>query len=114
MSSRNKDYKDYLKLKTTELKDFLESSLTSRINYISHDNYLFKSTLKENLLLAKPNASDKELWQVLKRTNLDDFLKSEQDLETRISDNDSNLSSGQKQRLALSRALLHNSEIYIL
>ena len=63
--------------------------------------------------MGKPDASDDELWNVLKRIKIADFLMSEKGLETKISENASNLSGGQKQRIALARALLHDSPVYI-
>ena len=70
-------------------------------------------TVKENLLLGNPKASDSDLWSVLDRCNLSAFLKSEKGLDTILTENAGNLSGGQKQRLALARAILHNSPIYI-
>lgn len=59
------------------------------------------------------NADDNALWEVLEKTNLSDFLRAENGLDTTLSENAANLSGGQRQRLALARALLHNSPIYI-
>ena len=83
------------------------------ITYISNKSYLFKGTVRDNLLIGKPTAADKELWTVLERVRLSDFIKSENGLDTVIAEKGGNLSGGQCQRLALARALLHNSEIYI-
>ena len=63
--------------------------------------------------MGKPDASDQQLWEVLTRTKLADFLRSEQGLDTMLQENGSNLSGGQRQRLALARALLHDSPVYI-
>ncbi len=90
-----------------------ENSLMKTITYISHNSTFFKGTVRENLLLAKPNASEKELWNVLERCELSAFLKSEKGLETLLTENAGNFSGGQKQRLALARAILHDSPIYI-
>ena len=76
------------------------------ITYISHQSYLFKGTVRENLLMGKPDASDRELWEVLERANLAGFLKSEGGLDALLMEKASNLSGGQRQRLALARALL--------
>ncbi len=83
------------------------------ITYISNKSYLFKGTVRDNLLIGKPTAVDKELWTVLERVRLSDFIKSENGLDTVIAEKGGNLSGGQCQRLALARALLHDSEIYI-
>ena len=81
--------------------------------YISHNSYLFKGTVRENLLMACPNAGDDALWQVLEQVNLADFLRSEKGLDTALKEKAGNLSGGQCQRLALARALLHDSPVYI-
>ena len=88
-------------------------SLMKNMKYICLQSYLFKWTFRENLLMGKPGATDEELWYVLERTNLSDFLKTEKGLETELNEKASNLSGGQCQRLALARALLHDSPIYI-
>jgi ABC-type multidrug transport system fused ATPase/permease subunit len=81
--------------------------------YISHQSYLFKGTVRENLLMGKPNATDEELWGALERANLADFLRGENGLDTFLTESAANLSGGQRQRLALARALLHGSPVYI-
>ncbi len=96
-----------------ELKDINENSLLQNITYIGHQSYLFKGTVRDNLLMGKSSASEDELWAVLERVNLAAFLKSEKGLDTPLLEKASNLSGGQCQRLALARALLHDSPIYI-
>ena len=83
------------------------------ITYINHQSYLFRGTVRDNLLMGKPNAADAELWEALRRVDLDGFLKNEEGLSTKIEEKGSNLSGGQCQRLALARALLHDSPVYI-
>ena len=96
-----------------ELRDIEEASLMRRITYVSHQSYLFKGTVRDNLLMGKPGASDDELWSALTQVNLADFLRGEAGLDTLLSERGENLSGGQRQRLALARALLHDSPVYI-
>ena len=84
-----------------------------KITYVSHDAYLFKGSVRDNLLMAKGDATEEEMWQVLEQTKLADFLRQEDGLDSKLLEQASNLSGGQRQRLALARALLHDSPIYI-
>ena len=83
------------------------------ITYVSHRSYLFKGTVRENLLMGCPAADDAALWRALEQVKLADFLRGEQGLDTPLAEKGGNLSGGQCQRLALARALLHDSDIYI-
>lgn len=113
LTGRNKGYGGSVSVGETELSEIREADLMENITYISHQSYLFKGTVRDNLLMGKPDASDSELWEVLERVNLADFVRNEKGLDTGLSEKASNLSGGQCQRLALARALLHDSPIYI-
>ena len=113
LMGRNKGYTGSAAIGGVELKDINENSLLQNITYIGHQSYLFKGTVRDNLLMGKSSASEDELWAVLERVNLAAFLKSEKGLDTPLLEKASNLSGGQCQRLALARALLHDSPIYI-
>lgn len=113
LMGRNRGYNGSVKIGGTELSEISEESLMRNVTYIGHNSYLFKGTVRDNLLMGDPNADDKALWEVLEKTNLADFLRSENGLDTALSENAANLSGGQRQRLALARALLHDSPIYI-
>ena len=113
LMGRNKGYSGSVKIGGVELKSIDETSLMKNITYISHQSYLFKGTVRDNLLMGKPDASDSELWETLERVKLADFMKSENGLDTFLTEKASNLSGGQCQRLALARALLHDSPVYI-
>ena len=110
---RNAPYQGHITIGGVELSEIEESNLMQTITYISHNSYLFKGTVRDNLLMGDPNATDEQMWHVLEQTKLAAFLRSEQGLDTLLLEKASNLSGGQCQRLALSRALLHNSPIYI-
>ena len=113
LMGRNKKYSGSVTMGGVELRDIAEESLMKNVTYISHSSYLFKGTVRENLLMGKPGASDAELWQVLGQMKLADFLREEQGLDTPLMEKGANLSGGQCQRLALARALLHDSPVYI-
>lgn len=83
------------------------------ITYIGSSSYLFKGTVRDNLLMGDPEADDDKLWKVLAECRLDEFLKGADGLDTQLTENAQNLSGGQRQRLALARALLHDSPVYI-
>ncbi|HIZ31850.1 MAG TPA: ABC transporter ATP-binding protein/permease [Candidatus Fournierella merdipullorum] len=95
------------------LADIDEAALARHITYISHNSYLFKGTVAENLRMARPDAPDEALWQALEQVNLADFVRAEGGLNASVAEKGSNLSGGQCQRLALARALLHDSPVYI-
>ena len=113
LMGRNKGYAGEITVGGISLSEISEESLMENITYISHQSYLFKGTVRENLLMACPDAGEDTLWQVLEQVNLADFLRSEKGLDTMLNEKASNLSGGQCQRLALARALLHNSPVYI-
>ena len=113
LMGRNKGYTGSMTVGGAELRNIEKASLMRRITYVSHQSYLFKGTVRDNLLMGKPGASDDELWSALTQVNLADFLRGEAGLDTLLSERGENLSGGQRQRLALARALLHDSPVYI-
>ena len=113
LMGRNRGYTGSVTLGGTELREISEQSLMAHITYVGHQSYLFKGTVRDNLQLGCPSAEDARLWAVLEQVKLADFLKSQQGLDTQLSERGENLSGGQRQRLALARALLHDSPVYI-
>ena len=113
LMGRNKGYTGSVTIGGVELREISEGSLLRNVTYVSHQSYLFKGTVRDNLQMGKPSATDDELWAVLERVNLAAFLKTERGLDTPLLEKASNLSGGQCQRLALARALLHDSPVYI-
>ncbi len=113
LMGRYREYSGQISVGGQALSDLKEESLMKNVTYISHQSHLFKGTVRENLLIAAPDSKDAALWQVLEQVKLADFLRGENGLETVLNDNASNLSGGQCQRLALARALLHDSPVYI-
>ncbi len=96
-----------------ELQSISETSLMKNMVLVNHDSYLFKGSIRDNLLMAKPEAVDSELESVLSKVNLLDFIQSNGGLDYQLTEGASNLSGGQKQRLALARALLLNPQVFI-
>lgn len=110
---RNPDYAGKITIGGKDLPQIGEEALLKHITYVSHQSYLFRGTVRENLLMAAPDATDEMLWQVLERAQLAGFLRGEQGLDTLLQERGSNFSGGQCQRLALARALLHDSPVYL-
>ena len=113
LMGRNKGYTGSVTVGGLELRNIREDSLLGAFTYVSHQSYLFKGTVADNLRMARSDASDAALWQVLEQVKLADFVRSEQGLDTPVAERGSNLSGGQCQRLALARALLADSPAYI-
>lgn len=108
-----KNYTGNVTIGGNSLSQISEASLMKHITYVGHNSYLFKGTVRQNLLMGSLDAKDDKLWEVLKEVNLADFLKGEEGLDTKLLEKASNFSGGQCQRLALARALLHDSPVYI-
>ena len=97
------------------IKNYSLESLRDNIAVVFQDNFLFSGTIRENILLGKPSASEKEIFDVLKLVYLDNFVAGLKDgLDTEIGERGAVLSGGQKQRLAIARALIKDAPIVIL
>ena len=97
-----------------QIADLSIESLTREIAIVAAQSHLFAGTLRDNLLMAKPDATENELWQALEAAHIDEFVRVQsQELDLTIEQGASNLSGGQKQRIAIARALLRESSVYI-
>ena len=113
LTGRNKGYEGSITAAGMELSRVSEESLVDTVTMVSHNSYLFKGTVEENLRMGKPDASHEEMEKVLREVRLYDFLHSRRGLGTEVAERGENFSGGQRQRLALARALLHDTPVYI-
>ena len=89
------------------------TSFYQKVSLVSHSSYVFKGTLRENMTMAKIDATDEQIYACLEQVNLAQFVRDNGGLDMQLLSRGANLSGGQIQRLALARALLHNAELYI-
>lgn len=113
LMGRNRGYQGSVRLGGVELSEVSEESLMKSVTRVAHNSYLFKGTVEENLRMGKPDANRQEMIAVLRKVNLWGFLEVQEGLDTKIQEKGSNFSGGQCQRLALARALLHDTPVYI-
>lgn len=98
-----------------DIRDFTLKSLRENIGVVFQDNFLFSGTIRENIMLGNPNATESELKRAVKMAYLDDFIDGlKHGLDTDIGERGALLSGGQKQRIAIARAFLKNAPILIL
>ena len=113
LMGRNRGFQGSVRLGGVELSEVSEESLMKSVTRVAHNSYLFKGTVEENLRMGKPDANRQEMIAVLRKVNLWGFLEAQEGLDTKIQEKGSNFSGGQCQRLALARALLHDTPVYI-
>ena len=113
IAGRKDAYRGSVRIGGIELRDATAVSLMRAVTLVPTNGYLFAGTLRENLLLAKPDATDAELLHALDRTRVAAFVQANGGLDMTINEGGTNLSGGQRQRVCMARALLHDSPIYV-
>ena len=114
LTARNRGYTGSVKIGGVDISDIMENELMSHMTKITHNSYLFAGTVKENLRMAKPDASKEEMEEVLEKVNLLAFLKEQDGLQTVLSERGENFSGGQRQRVALGRAIVREPQVFLL
>lgn len=100
--------------RSVELADLDGDSLARTVTLVGARSHLFRGTLRSNLLMARPDAADDELWHALAGARIDDFVRAQPDgLDMPIEQDAANCSGGQRQRIAIARALLHASPVIV-
>jgi len=98
-----------------DIREYDLVNLRNNISFVFQDNYLFSGTIRENILMGKPNATDMEIAEAVKLAHLDEFLSSlSEGIDTIVGERGASLSGGQRQRVAIARALIKNAPIVIL
>ncbi len=113
ISGRKDAYRGSVRIGGVELRDATSDSLMRAVTLVPTNGYLFAGTLRDNLLLAQPKATDTELMRALGRTRVAAFVQANGGLDMKINEGGTNLSGGQRQRACMARALLHDSPIYV-
>lgn len=104
-----------IKINGIDLRNLDIKDLRNNISFVFQDNYLFTGSIRENILMGKPNATEAEIAEAVKLAHLDEFLGTLSDgINTVVGERGSSLSGGQRQRVAIARALIKNAPIVIL
>ena len=104
-----------LHLDGDDLRTYRLEEMRERIALVAQDTYLFNASIRENLLVAQPDASDQKILEAIARAGLADFVQSlPEGLDTMVGERGAQLSGGQRQRVAIGRALLKDAPLLIL
>ena len=113
LSAKNRGYTGDIVIGGRQLDKINEADLMNHVVLVRHNSYLFKGTVEDNLRMAKPDATEQEMREALRKVNLLDFIDSQDGLATQLQEKAGNLSGGQCQRLVIARALLKDAPVYI-
>ena len=104
-----------IKIDDIDIKEFTLSSLRQNISMVFQDNFLFSGTIRENIMMGNPNATEEELQRAIESAHLQDVIAELPDgINTELGERGTTLSGGQRQRVAIARAMLKNAPIVIL
>lgn len=113
ISGKLRGFEGSIQIDGTDINQIIQESLQKSITTVSYFGYIFSGSVRSNLLMANPNASDEMMKEALKSVKLYEEFGMENALDKEIQSEGTNLSGGQRQRLNLARALLHDSQVYI-
>ena len=104
-----------IKIDGVDIREYTQSSLRNIMSIVFQDNFIFAGTIRENILMGKPNATEEELQNVINSAHIDEFLPSlPNGINTIVGERGTSLSGGQRQRVAIARAMIRNTDIVIL
>lgn len=113
LTGRYEGYTGNVFLGGKQVRDIDRAALARYVTVVGLSAHLFAGTVADNLRMANPDATARELWDALEFARIADFLREQDGLATRLTQDGANLSGGQRQRLCLARAILHNSPVYV-